>query len=123
MVRPGVLLDAVLMVRPLLRGVAVRRMMPQLVRVLGLAVLFSILTALVIGIGFLLLHHCLLEQGYTQGQSLLMVWLIAFALLMVCAIVMRRIVSKLKRSPIPSLDVSELVDAFLDGLGSEKRRD
>ena len=122
MARPGLLLDAILMLRPVLRGVAVRRMAPKLVQLLAFAVLFAILASVVIFVGFFLLHHCLIGQGYTSGEALLMVLAIAFALLMGCALVMRRALSKLKRSPIPSLDLSELVDAFLEGLGGEKRR-
>ncbi len=110
-------LDVALLLRPLLQGASMRRVLPKVATVLALALVGSILAAAILLGLFYALYSALLLCAYTPLVALLLTLAAASITLGLVLLLLRRQLRQLPRSTLPSTErVTGMVDAFLDGL-------
>ena len=115
-------LNLVVAARPMLQGAVVPKIMPKLVIVLLLTVLVGILaSAISLGL-FYVGYLALIAHAVDPMNALLITIGVAVILLVIGVAILRRSLCKLKSSAVPSTDgISQIIDAFLEGLGTSKR--
>ncbi|OYW14333.1 MAG: hypothetical protein B7X02_00295 [Rhodospirillales bacterium 12-54-5] len=108
------LVSLISLVRPAVGGALARRAVAPVVLLVALAVLAGMLSAMVLGIGLMSLHHALMAHGLSPSESLGYTALAAFLLLLITVFGILRVVSRARDSLRPRV-ASDIMQSFLDG--------
>lgn len=117
--KPGkTILEAVMILRPLVKAFSLRRTAPRVATLALTGMLAALLALMALLLVFYTGYLALMSYGaLTQLQALLSVTGIAILLIGVCVLAMRWQLQRMKPSLITSLEqVANTVDAFVDGL-------
>lgn len=116
--RPGkTVLELVLLLRPLMGRVMLRRMAPRVALLVGLAFLAIFFGALALLVVFYTGYLAVMKYfALTQLQALLALLGSVLLMLLGCVVAVRMQLSRLRPNPFAPIEqVAETVDAFIDG--------
>ena len=112
------LIDILMLLQPVVEGVARRRAGPELLRVLVLAFIAALFTAAMVWGGLYALYLAFMASGYMQLHALLMTVASAAVAVMILALLIGWRLRTLRRTAqLPTAKtMATMVDAFMDGL-------
>jgi hypothetical protein len=113
--------DLIAVVRPLIQGAAMPRLVPKLVMLFMLTLVVAIIASALILAVFYAAYLALLAHGFLPMQGLLLTIAAALLFLIAALFLFKRSLRQLNYSAMPSTDtVVRAIGAFMDGFSRPK---